>query len=385
MQFFTTVIECYQWQGLALLLAIVILFCVQFYYYGIAYRRICRYRLTRTLKQRRNRPPVSVVVPLYGENRDFVDERLPRLFEQDYHHYEIVVVYVGSDCEFYEDLRMMSVRFENLSTTQIKADSRFPISIKMALNLGIKLAHNDCLLFTTPDAMPRDNEWITYMACGFERAQVVLAYSSLTRRGRRIYDYLTRMVEFHSAQEWLSAAVAGRPYRASHVNFGFTRKVYDSARGFDHLNMNIGHNDLFIEHVTRSRRAAVILSPHAAVDETRWGGWHWWWKRMRYYGSAYALYPRAARNFSEWETGSRLLFFASVATALAVLPYELKIAAAVLLAVRYAIVWNTTRQVARRIGERGILTMLWLYDTAGLVLHYAVRVSLLRKNPDVWR
>ena len=50
-----------------------------------------------------------------------------------------------------------------------------------------------------------------------------------------------------------------RPYRASHVNFGFTRKVYDSARGFDHLNMNIGHNDLFIEHVTRSLRAAVIL------------------------------------------------------------------------------------------------------------------------------
>ena len=188
MQFFTTVIEYYQWQGLALLLAIVILFCVQFYYYGIAYRRICRYRLTRTLKQRRNRPPVSVVVALYGENRDFIDERLPRLFEQDYHDYEIVVVYVGSDCEFYEDLRMMSVRFENLSTTQIKADSRFPISIKMALNLGIKLAHNDCLLFTTPDAMPRDNEWITYMACGFERAQVVLAYSSLTRRGRRIYD-----------------------------------------------------------------------------------------------------------------------------------------------------------------------------------------------------
>ncbi len=74
-----------------------------------------------------------------------------------------------------------------------------------------------------------------------------------------------------------------------------------------------------------------------------------------------------------------------MATSLAVLPYELKIAAAVLLAVRYAIVWNTTRQVARRIGERGILTMLWLYDTAGLVLHYAVRVSLLRKDPDVWR
>ena len=83
MQFFTTVIEYYQWQGLALLLAIVILFCVQFYYYGIAYRRICRYRLTRTLKQRRNRPPVSVVVALYGENRDFIDERLPRLFAQD--------------------------------------------------------------------------------------------------------------------------------------------------------------------------------------------------------------------------------------------------------------------------------------------------------------
>lgn len=385
MQFIDTIVESYGWQGLALMATVLILFGVQFYYYGIAYRRIYRYRMTRRFKQRCQQPPVSVIIALYGENREFVEERLPRLFEQDYHDYEIVVVYVGSDCEFYEGLRLMNGCYANLSTTQIKADSRFPISIKMALNLGIKLAHNDSLLFTTPDAMPRDNEWITYMSCGFERAQVVLAYSSLTRGGSRLTDYLTRMVEFHRAEDWIVGAIDNRPYCGAHTNFGFTRQVYDKARGFNHLNMNIGHNDLFIEAITRKRRAAVVMSPHTIVDETRWGGLGWWWKRMRYYGSAYGLYPRSARNFSEWENGSRLLFFAAVVTALAVLPLELKIAAAVLLLLRYAVVLHTTRKVARRLGERGILSRYWLYDLFGLGIHYALRLSLIRKNPDVWR
>lgn len=385
MQFIDTIVESYGWQGIALMAAMLLLFGVQFYYYGIAYRRIYRYRMTRRFKQRCQQPPVSAIVALYGENREFVEERLPRLFEQDYPDYEIVVVYVGSDCEFYESLRLMSSCYDNLSTTQIKADSRFPISIKMALNLGIKLAHYDSLLFTTPDAMPRDNEWITYMSCGFERAQVVMAYSSLTHRGNRLTDYMTRMVEFHRAEDWIVGAIDDRAYCSAHTNFGFTRKVYDKARGFNHLNMNIGHNDLFIESITRKRRAAVVMSPHTVVDETRWGGLGWWWKRMRYYGSSYSLYPRSARNFAEWENGSRLLFFAVVITALAVLPPELKIAAAALLLLRYMVVLHTTRKVAGRLGERGILSLYWLYDIFGVGIHYALRLSLTRKNPDVWR
>lgn len=385
MQTIDTIVESYGWQGVALTLIALVLFGIQFYYYGIAYRHIYRYRMNRRFKQRSQQPPVSVIVALYGENREFVEERLPRLFEQDYPDYEVVVVYVGADCEFYENLRLMSGSYTNLSTTQIKADSRFPISVKMALNLGIKLAHNDSLLFTTPDAMPRDNEWITYMACGFERAQVVLAYSSLTRGGNRLADYLTRMVEFHQAEDWIVGAIDNRPYCAARTNFGFTRKVYDKARGFNHLNMNIGHNDLFIESVTRKRRAAVVMSPHTIVDETRWGGLRWWWKRMRYYGSSYSLYPRATRNFAEWENGSRLLFFAVVVVAMACLPHELKIVAALLLLLRYAVVLYTTRKVSQRLGERGILSLYWIYDIFGVWIHYALRLSLLRKNPDVWR
>lgn len=40
-------------------------------------------------------------------------------------------------------------------TTKIHLDPRFPISRKMALNVGIKSAHYECMVFTSTDAVPR--------------------------------------------------------------------------------------------------------------------------------------------------------------------------------------------------------------------------------------
>ena len=58
----------------------------------------------------------------------------------------------------------------------------------------------------------------------------------------------------------------------------------------------------------------------------------------------FAFYPQQVKNYIQWELGSRALFFITAACALAVMPFEYKIAALVLVLVRYLLVAIQVRQ-----------------------------------------
>ena len=110
MQYLDFFISHYGWQGIALAAVIIVLLGVQIYYYGVAYTRISKYRNDR--RPRRiddNTPAISVVVTLYNENSYYLESGLLQLLSQEYSAYEVVVVYVGSDNDFYEDLMRMKL------------------------------------------------------------------------------------------------------------------------------------------------------------------------------------------------------------------------------------------------------------------------------------
>ena len=69
----------------------------------------------------------------------------------------MIIVYVGHDSDFYEDLSQLKGTFPQIFTTKIQLDPRFPISRKMALNVGIKSAHYEHLVFTSTDAVPQSD------------------------------------------------------------------------------------------------------------------------------------------------------------------------------------------------------------------------------------
>lgn len=77
MHYIDTIIEHYGWQGTALAAAILILFFVQLYYHIVLYGRIVRFRNSRRKKILDAEPPVSVIVPLFSEDYNYLDERLP--------------------------------------------------------------------------------------------------------------------------------------------------------------------------------------------------------------------------------------------------------------------------------------------------------------------
>ena len=385
MHYIDTIIEHYGWQGTALAAAILILFFVQLYYHIVLYGRIVRFRNSRRKKILDAEPPVSVIVPLFSEDYNYLDERLPVLFAQEYATaFEVVVVYVGADGDFYEELSRQRLSYPNLTVTKIEYNPRFPISVKMAINVGIKSASYNHLLLTTPSAMPASTQWLAMMGKAFMRGEIVLGYTGFEQT-KGLANYLMRLSRLQMSVYWLTQAVSRNTYRGTRHNIGFTKELYFGSKGFTHLNMNIGEDDLFIQKIARRNNVSVVLIPKGTTIEHPWGGLRWFFGRLRYYGSAYEFYPRTVRTAIEWDLGSQVLFLLAALTAIIFMPVEFKAAAAALMLLRYAAALYRIRSIARRVGEKDVALRFFIFDLFNPLLLAAVRLSLVRKVPEAWR
>ena len=385
MHFFDYIISHYGWQGTALAACILVLFAVQLYYYLIVYGRISRFRNSRRKKILESEPPVSVVVPLFSEDYRYLEESLPLILGQQYGAtFEVVLVYVGASNDFYEELARMRLVYPNLTITKIEYNPRFPISVKMALNVGIKSAHNEHIIISTTSAQPATEQWLSMMGRAFMRGNIVLGYTAIEQKPG-LKNYLMRMSRMQMSMYWMAQSVNHNTYRGSRNNFGFTKTIYFGTKGFSHLSMNIGEEDLFIQKIAKRNNVSTVLIPKGTMLEHAWGGWRWWIAQLRHYGEAYRLYPIEIRNTIEWELGSQTLFFLTILAALIIMPLEFKLAALLLLILRYIIVMLRAHSIAKRVGEKGVMLRYWIFDIFNPLLMLCVRVAMIRKDSTVWR
>lgn len=384
MQYIDIFIEHYGPEGTALAVAVLVLFFVQLYYYIFVYGAIPGYKNNRRKSVLTTEPPVSVIIPMFSEDYTFVEEHLPLILAQEYHDFEVVIVYIGHDTDFYDDLSRLKQTFPQITTTKIHLDPRFPISRKMALNVGIKSAHNEHLIFSSTNVYPQSDRWLSLMAKGFVKGDIVLGYCGIEQESG-FANYMMRTWRVMHSANWIAAAIRRHPYRGMLQNIGFTKNLYFAVKGFNCLNMNIGDDDLFMQKIMTADNVSVILSPRASLCEKTWGQFGWWWAQLRYFGSAYKLYPQSIKNFVEWEVGSRALFFITTIGAIATMPVEYKVAAATLMLIRYIIVIIEVGRVGKRLGESGLCLRYFLYDILGPIYAVILGISLMRRDDRVWR
>ncbi len=382
---FNSVLSSYGAEGLLLMAVLVAAFCVQMQRWCGIYGRIAGFRLVSRRKIRDEEPPVSVIVPIFGENIPYLDDTLPMLLSQKHKaEHEVVVVYVGNDDNYFTDLSRLRQIYPNLVATQIDFTPYYPVSAKMAINIGLKAAHYEHVIMTSSDAQPTSERWLATMSKGFLYGDVVIGYTAVERM-RGISDLIFREWTLSESMAWLASAIKGRPFGATRHNLGFTKSLYYSVRGFNHLNLNAGEDDLFVQQIATAENVAPVCSAGAANIERRWGGWAWWTGRRHASGVTRQYYPAWARNIADVELLSRTVFFATAAAAIALLPSECKIAVAALVALRYAAVWFVMLRTARRLGERGLVGLHFIYDLTEPLLHACVRLSIRKKEDNAWR
>ncbi len=354
-------IEGYESWSLSVLALTAILFLIQIYYYAVRYARIASFH-NPNIKNGGHTVPVSVIIPVFQADFNFLQNVLPGMLAQTLDKYEVVIVDVTGDDDFSEQLKLLRITNpDRFNFTRLRADPLFPISTKMALNVGIKAAAFEHLVFTTVDCRPNSDRWLEILSKGFSGGEVVLGYAGVAST-KGLENRLVRCSNVAVSVRWISQAMYGRPFRGTLCNLGFTKSVYFAAKGFNYLSLNMGEDDLFVMKIASAENTNIIVNGAATVSQTAWGGLKWWRERRRKLSYTYRYYPLYVKSATSAELWSRAMFFVLAALLLCTAPMAGKIFAASALLLRLAIVMLEMKRICRRMSERRLLSMYPVYD-----------------------
>ncbi len=376
-------------ENIGIVAIIVVAVCLvtlitQMVYYGRRYGRIATFRRTRT--RRGGEPPaVSVVIPFFDPDFDYLQRVIPKLKAQTHPQFEVIFVNNCPDEEFNLQLSAICDADYRLSVTRMVYNSRFPISTKLALNIGIKAAHYDNIIITTQSCEPASSRWLELMARGFESADIVLGYCGIIP-DKGLANRLIRCSELYSSACWLSSAMRGRPYRGTIHNLGLKRTLYFQSGGFNHLSLNMGEDDLYVMSISTPQNTTVVAGPSSIMRRRAWGGLGWRQSERARLSRTHSHYPFRLRLALAGEWWVRGIFFAAALYLIIASPLYGKLAGAFLLLLRWVIVLFQTRRLGRRLSEHHIVGAYLLYDLLSPLYELQLPIySLISRKKERWK
>ena len=211
------------------------------------------------------KPGMSVIITA-SDQEEQLTKNLPRILEQDYPNFEVIVVDDNSQDETKELLERLSHKYPNLYMTFTSDSMRYVSHKKLALTLGIKAAKNDWVVFIEPDCYPVSNQWLARLSrhCT-EQTDVILGYSNYERKPGfanlcYMYDTLIRQLRM------LGLTLRGRGYMGIGRNMAYRRELFFTHKGYSrHLDLERGEDDLFVNEHVDARRIAADISAESVV------------------------------------------------------------------------------------------------------------------------
>lgn len=215
-------------------------------------------------------PSVSVIVYSVDDAAN-LEILLPQILEQDYNgRFEVIVVNDGAMSSTKDVIARIEQRYSNLYMTFTPLDSRSLSRKKLAITLGIKAARYDVVLLTSGNCRIESNTWLKAMMRHFiQGKEIVIGYatSRISNEAHNPNKRLHAFDEIRTAIEYLSWAIAGRPYRGICHNLAYRRDVFFKNKGFSRsLHLRYGDDDIFINEVANRNNTAVELSTASIVE-----------------------------------------------------------------------------------------------------------------------
>lgn len=218
-------------------------------------------------------PALSVIV--YSEDdASNLEVLLPQILGQDYPApFEVIVVNDGSIEATKDVIARLERRYSNLYMTFTPQESRSLSRKKLGVTLGIKAAKYGIVIHTTGSCQVPSPQWLRSMASRFDRGtEIVLGYAAPAEQDGTPHSWrrLHAFDQVRSAVEWLSWAIAGRPFRGTGCNIAYRREVFFRNKGFSRsLDLKWGDDDVFVSEVARRNNTAVELSPASMLLEVQ--------------------------------------------------------------------------------------------------------------------
>lgn len=337
-------------------------------------------------------PPVSVIV--YSEDdAGNLEILLPQILEQDYPGmFEVIVVNDGSISSTKDVIARLDRKYSNLYMTFTPQESRSLSRKKLAVTLGVKAAKYGIVVLTEGSCQVPSTVWLRSIASRFDRStDIVLGYAAPAEPDgtRHPWKRLHAFDHVRESVEWLSWAIARRPYRGTSCNMAYRRDIFFRNKGFSRsLDLKYGDDDVFVSEVARGHNTVVELSSSAMlldVSATPVSA-HCSEKMRRDYTSS-RLRGNARLFFSSCSWAWWIMLGSATGLSLAGWPSVIPLAVAVILTLAtWIILMISWRKVSLSLWSRGLLlTFIWFMSFHPFyTLYYRLKAFGKRESNLSW-
>lgn len=316
------------------------------------------FKKVKKIEQKANHP-VSVIICAKNEEEN-LKQFLPKVLDQLYEQFEVIVVNDCSQDETETLLASLELKYKNLRHTTIESDKKFRHGKKLAISIGIKSAKNEHIVFTDADCYPCSQNWLQEVMNAYSNEKsIVLAYGKYDKtKGflNKIIRYDTLMV----AMQYMGMAILGKPYMGVGRNMSYKKSLFFEGKGFSrHYHILSGDDDLFInEHATK-QNTAVALNHESFTSSVPPKSLVQWVKQKKRHLSSSIFYKKSDKFLLGFEPFSKMFFYLAVIF-LAFTP--LYIVAAAAYGFRFLLQLVVIKLGMNKFNEKGFLLMFPILD-----------------------
>lgn len=211
---------------------------------------------------------ISVIIPVRNEE-ETITSIIEELQSQNFSNAELVIVDDHSMDRTHELVVSISRKYENVKYTGVAQDVRF--SEKMNINLGLKAAQSEWVIFTNPEIVDRNPEWLKnfnqYLDENIDNVDAIMAYSNI-KAGKGWSRFVYRTEKLWQYMQGISFTLGGKTLIPEQENVLVRKNIYFEKGGFrQHINKTFANLELIMNEKLNSKRIRVASGDVAVWTE----------------------------------------------------------------------------------------------------------------------
>jgi glycosyltransferase involved in cell wall biosynthesis len=352
----------------------------QLWYYLYFFLRLVKYKPSS--KEASQEYPVSVIICERNEAENLV-KNLPGILVQDYRTtHEVIVVNDNSTDESKYILEEFQRSFKNLTVIPLKQEAKGIPGKKFPLSIGIKSSKHEIVLLTDADCIPSSEHWIKKMQDGYRPGiEIVLGYGAY-KKYPGLLNKLIRFETFHTALQYFSCALAGKPYMGVGRNLSYRKNSFIRNKGFSTINhIPSGDDDLFINMIADKNNTAIVIDKDAHTISEPHTSWNsWMQQKNRHYTTA--KFYKSSHKFllSLYALLQTLIYPLTIATAI-FFNWYIAVGIFALRLLVQSVIWY---KCMKRLNERDLFPLFLFFDIWMFMYNLFFFPSLFRKPSRKW-
>jgi glycosyltransferase involved in cell wall biosynthesis len=354
---------------------------IQVFYYLFFFLRLALYKTkSKTTTQTH---PVSVIICARDEAANLA-KNLPGALVQQYRTtHEVIVVDDNSFDDSKYLLEGLQKTFRQLHVVELKQEAIGIPGKKFPLSMGIKTAKYEVVLLTDADCVPASEFWIDKMQQTYDdRTEIVLGYGAFQKK-KGLLNKIVRWETFHTALQYLSYALAGKPYMGVGRNLSYKKIIFFRHKGFSaHNNIPSGDDDLFINMAATKNNTKINIDPDAFTLSNSPGSWRQWIRQKSRHYSTGKFYKPSHKFLLGLYSFSQFMFYPLLAASVFLYNWRW---ALIVFGIRFLTQAIILYPCMKKLKEKDLYPWFLFIDIGMFFYYLLFAVSIIKKPRPGWK